>query len=198
LISVAAACVGLLIGGFVGLLAGYLRGWTDHVSSFVVDVLLAFPGLVLLLVVSAVLGPKISTVFIALSLLVLPVFIRLQRAAAMSWSQRPFVLAARSYGTSDFRVAVRHVLPNSMLTLISFIPSVIAGLIIAEGALSFLGLGIPSPTSSWGVMINEGRPALRTAPSVVFVPAVFVFLTVLSLNIVGEKVRGRLDSTERT
>lgn len=198
LIAIVASVIGLIVGGFIGLASGYLRGWTDRVSSFGVDTMLSFPPLILLLTIGAVLGPKPSTVLIGLALLVIPTFVRLERAAALSWSQRPFVLAARSYGTSDLRIALRHVLPNSMLTLISFAPTVIAGLIVAEGALSFLGLGIPSPSASWGVMIAEGRSALRTQPSVVFVPAAFVFLSVISFNVVGENLRRRIESRDRS
>ena len=197
LIGVTAALIGVLIGGFVGLAAGYLRGWTDRLASFVVDTLLAFPALILLLTISAVLGPKPSTVLIALALLIVPTFIRLERASALSWSQRPFVLAARSYGSSELRIAIRHVMPNSMLTLISIMPTLIAALIVAEGALSYLGLGIPSPNASWGVMIAEGQSVLQTAPSVVFVPAAFVFLTVWSFNLIGEHARSRLESRGR-
>lgn len=197
LIGVTASLIGVVLGGLVGLASGYLRGWTDRLSSFVVDTLLAFPPLILLLTVSAVLGAKPSTVLIALALLIVPTFIRLERGAALSWSQRPFVLAARSYGTSELRIAIRHVLPNSMLTLISIMPTLISSLIVAEGALSFLGLGIPSPNASWGVMIAEGQSVLQTAPAVVFVPAAFVFLTVLSFNIIGEQTRSHLESRGR-
>lgn len=197
LIGIVAAIIGLVVGGFVGLVSGYRRGWTDRTSSFVVDTLLAFPPLVLLLTFTAVLGTKVSTVLLALSVLIIPTFVRLERGAAMSWAERPFVLAARSYGTPDLRIAIRHVLPNSAMTLITYMPTVIAALIVAEGSLSFLGLGIPSPTPSWGVMVAEGRSSLRTDPSVVFVPAAFVFLTVLAFNSIGETVRGRLDSRAR-
>jgi peptide/nickel transport system permease protein len=197
LIGVTAAFIGVFIGGFVGLASGYLRGWTDRLSSFVVDTLLAFPALILLLTISAVLGPKPSTVLIALALLVVPSFVRIERAAALSWSERPFVLAARSYGSGELRIAIRHVLPNSALTLISVMPTLISGLIVAEGALSYLGLGIPSPNASWGVMISEGQSVLETSPAVVFVPAAFVFLTVLSFNIIGEHTRARLESRGR-
>ncbi|CAB4329466.1 MAG: ABC transporter permease subunit [Actinobacteria bacterium] len=193
IIGVVAAAVGLLVGGAVGLLSGYLKGWTDRTSSFVVDTLLAFPPLVMLLTITAVLQPKVSTILIGLSILVIPTFVRLERAAAMSWSERPFVLAARSYGTKDFRIAVRHILPNSVLTLITYVPTVISAMIVAEGSLSFLGLGLPSPTPSWGGMIAEGKSSLRLAPSVVFVPAAVVFLTVLSFNLIGEYVRARFD-----
>ena len=198
LIGIAATAIGLAIGGFVGLISGYRRGWADRSSSFAVDTLLAFPPLVMLLTLTAVLQPKISTMLIGLSILVIPTFIRLERASAMAWAERPFVLAARSYGTRDMRIALRHVLPNSALTLITYVPTVISALIVAEGSLSFLGLGIPSPTPSWGGMIAEGKTALRTDPSVVFVPAAVVFLTVLAFNVLGENVRARFDSRGRS
>ena len=197
MIGILATIIGLVVGGFVGLVSGYRRGWADRGSSFVVDTLLAFPPLVLLLTLTAVLTPKLSTLLIGLSILVIPTFVRLERAAAMAWAERPFVLAARSYGSKDMRIAVRHVLPNSILTLITYVPTVISALIVAEGSLSFLGLGLPSPTPSWGGMIAEGKTSLRVEPSVVFVPAAFVFLTVLAFNIVGERVRARYDSRER-
>lgn len=194
IVGIVAAAMGMFVGGFIGLASGYLRGWTDRVASYLVDTLLAFPPLVLLLAMTAVFRPRISTVLLALSVLVIPTFVRLERAAAMSWAQRPFVLAARAYGTSELRIALRHVLPNSMLTLITFLPTVISAMIVAEGSLSFLGLGIPPPAASWGVMVAEGRSALRQAPNVVFVPAAFVFLTVLAFNIIGEHVRALLES----
>ena len=198
LIGMVATGVGLLVGGFVGLVSGYLRGWTDRGSSFLVDTLLAFPPLALLMTITAVLEPSLSTVLVGLSILVVPTFVRLERAAAMAWSERPFVLAARSYGTKNLRIALRHILPNSVLTLITYVPTVISALIVAEGSLSFLGLGIPSPTPSWGVMIADGKSSLRTDPSVVFVPAAFVFLTVLAFNIIGEHIRARFESRSRT
>lgn len=198
IVGIVAAGIGVVVGGGIGLLSGYLRGWTDRGSSFLVDTLLAFPPLVLLIAITAVLQPKVSTILAGLSILVIPTFIRLERAAAMSWSERPFVLAARSYGTKDFRIAIRHILPNSALTLITYVPTVISAMIVAEGSLSFLGLGIPSPTPSWGVMIADGRNVLRISPSVVFVPAAFVFLTVLSFNLIGENVRARFDRRSRS
>ena len=192
-VGIVATAIGLTIGGSVGLLSGYVRGWADRASSFLVDTLLAFPPLVLLASFTAVFGTNVSTVLLALSVLVIPTFVRLERTAARSWTERPFVVAARAFGTKDVHIAVRHILPNSALTLVGNVPSVIAALIIAEGSLSFIGLGIPSPTPSWGVMIADGRADLRTAPSVVVVPAVVVFLTVLSFNVIGETLRARFD-----
>jgi peptide/nickel transport system permease protein len=196
-IGVSAATFGCVIGGIIGLLAGYVRGATDRVASFVIDALLAFPALVVLLALTAILQPKISTIVIGLSLLSIPAFARLERGAAFTWAERPFVLAARSYGTSRLRTAFAHVMPNSAVILITYLPTIIAGLIVAEGSLSFLGLGVPPPTVTWGGMILDGEPNLSTSPNQVLVPAAFIFITVFALNILGERVRGRLDSRGR-
>jgi peptide/nickel transport system permease protein len=196
-VAVLATSVGLVVGGSIGLVAGCVRGVPDRISSFAVDVVLSLPPLVLLLAFTAVLGSTISTILLALTILVIPTFVRIHRAAALSWSERPFVLAARSYGASELRTAIRHVLPNSAPTLVTYVPTVISGLIIAEGSLSFLGLGVPPPSPSWGGMIADGRTALRTDPFVVLVPAATVFLTVLSLNLIGDRGRERLHEIAR-
>jgi peptide/nickel transport system permease protein len=197
LVSLLACAIGVALGGLLGLVAGYLRGWADRVLSFVVDSALALPPLVFLLTITTVLQPKLSTLVLGLAVLTVPAFARLERGAALAWAERPFVLAARSYGASRTRVAFRQVLPNSFLTIITFAPTVMAGLIVAEGSLGFLGLGLPPPTSSWGTMIADGRDQLRTAPHEVLVPSVFVFLTVMAFNVLGEGVRGRLESRSR-
>jgi peptide/nickel transport system permease protein len=196
-IGVSAATFGCVVGGIIGLLAGYVRGVTDRVASFVVDALLAFPALVVLLALTAILKPQLSTIVLGLSLLSMPAFARLERGSALAWAERPFVLAARSYGTSRLRTAFAHVMPNSAVTLVTYLPTVVAALIVAEGSLSFLGLGVPPPTVTWGGMILDGEPNLATAPNQVLVPAAFIFVTVFALNILGERIRGRLDSRGR-
>ena len=197
LIGVSAAAAGCIVGGIVGLLAGYARGLTDRVSSFVIDSLLAFPALVVLLALTAILRPQVSTIVLGLSLLSMPAFARLERGSALAYAERPFVTAARSYGTSRLRTAFYHVLPNSVVTMVTYLPTIIAALIVAEGSLSFLGLGVPAPTVTWGGMILDGQPNLATAPNQVLVPAAFIFVTVFALNILGERVRGHLDRRSR-
>ena len=158
------------------------------------DSLLAFPALVVLLALTAILKPQLSTIVLGLSLLSMPAFARLERGSALAWAERPFVLAARSYGTSRLRTAFAHVMPNSAVILVTYMPTIVAALIVAEGSLSFLGLGVPPPTVTWGGMILDGEPNLATAPNQVLVPAAFIFVTVFALNILGERVRGRLDT----
>jgi peptide/nickel transport system permease protein len=196
-IGVSAATFGCIVGGVIGLLSGYVRGVTDRIASFVIDALLAFPALVVLLALTAILKPQFSTIVLGLSLLSMPAFARLERGSALAYAQRPFVIAARSYGTSRLRTAFAHVLPNSVVTLVTYLPTIIAALIVAEGSLSFLGLGVPPPTVTWGGMILDGEPNLASAPNQVLVPAAFIFVTVFTLNILGERVRGRLDRRGR-
>lgn len=192
-IGVAAAAMGMLVGGALGLLAGYVRGWVDSVVSFLVDAALAFPPLVFLLMLMSVRPRTVLTVLIGLTVLIIPTFVRLQRASTLSWRERPFVLAARSYGASHTRIAVHEVLPNAVLSVISFVPTVIAVLIVAEGSLSFLGLGVPPPQPSWGGMIADGKSRLDEAPQLVLVPALVVFFTVFAFNVIGEWVRAKFE-----
>jgi peptide/nickel transport system permease protein len=128
---------------------------------------------------------------------VTPTFVRLQRASSLSWAERPFITAARSYGAGHARIAFKEILPNSILSVITFVPTIVAVLIVAEGSLSFLGLGVPPPQASWGGMIADGKSQLNLAPQLVFVPAVVVFVTVFSLNIIGERVRARFEGVTR-
>ncbi|MFC4944267.1 ABC transporter permease [Pseudonocardia sp. GCM10023141] len=180
-----------VIGTAAGLVAGFYRGPVDTVISYLADALLAFPPLVLLLAMSSVLQPSVTTLLIALAVLMTPTFLRLARANTMSWATREFVQAATNLGARPSRLMVREVLPNLLPALASYLPIVVATLIIAEGSLSFLGLGIPSPTPSWGGMINDGREYIATNPALVFYPAAAIFLTVFALNVLGDRLRAR-------
>ncbi|MFT4265593.1 MAG: ABC transporter permease [Nocardioides sp.] len=191
----ASAAGGVLLGTFLGLLAGYFRGWVDWLVCLVADVLLSFPALVLLLAITAIFSPSVPTLLIGLALTSTPTFIRLARANTMAWSSREFVRAAKNMGATNGRILVREVLPNVVPTLAAYLPLVVAALIVAEGSLSFLGLGIPPPTPSWGGMINAGATELRTSPHLVFVPAAVLFVTVFALNQAGEHLRHRFDRT---
>ncbi len=195
LVGTVAALAGLVIGTALGLLGGYLRGWPDRVISLVTDALLAFPPLILLIALAAILTPSIQVIMIGLTLVTVPNFVRLARAQAISWSSREFVRAAKNMGAGSGRIMLREVLPNVLPALGSFLPVVVAALIVAEGSLSFLGLGIPPPRPSWGGMIDDGKNALSTSPHMVLVPAAVIFLTVFSLNQVGDHLRLRFDRT---
>ena len=191
-VSLVAAAIGLVIGGAFGLVAGYMKRWTDTAIGIVTNVLLAFPPLVLLLALAAVLPRNVRNQALALGLIVIPVNVRLARAMAMSFSEREFVLAAQAIGAKRRSIMVRELLPNVLVPLLSYGFIVIAVLIVAEASLSFLGLGIPPPEPTWGNMIAEGQNGqFEDTPHLVLVPAVFLFLTVLSFNLVGERLRLR-------
>lgn len=197
IVGAVSAISALLIGTALGLLAGYYRGWVETVIMYLTDSLLAFPPLVLLLALSSVLRPSYTTLLLGLTTVVVPTFTRLARANTLNWSSREFVLAATNMGARSSRIAVREVLPNVLPALLAYLPTVLAALIVAEGSLSFLGLGIPSPTPSWGGMISDARANLHDVPLLVIVPAAFIFFTVFSLNQVGDHVRARFDRPAR-
>jgi peptide/nickel transport system permease protein len=191
-----AAVLGLLIGCAIGMTAGYFRGWWERVAGVVTDSLLSFPALLLLLAVVTVLGTARNVpqaVFkdgTGLALLSIPVMTRLARANTLNFAQREFVLAARAVGKTDARIIVGELMPNVLLPMTSYLFILIAGLIVAEGSLAFLGLGLQQPAPSWGNMIAEGGlSTLQRYPFVPLVPGMFMFLTVYSLNRVGQTAR---------
>lgn len=195
LVGTVAGLVGSAVGLVLGMLAGYLGGWLDSLVRLLADAMLAFPPLILLLALSSVLTPSIPTIMIGLTLLVVPTFIRLARANTLTWSAREFVTAARTLGAGRRRILTREILPNLLPSQAAYLPVVMAALIVAEGSLSFLGMGIPPPTPSWGGMISDGKDAIGDYPHLVFVPAAVIFLTVFALNQVGDHLRHRFDRT---
>jgi peptide/nickel transport system permease protein len=197
-VAVVAVLVGIVVGGAIGVFAGYQRGYTDGTIGIFNNTLLAFPPLVLLLAISAVLDPSVRTLTIGLSILSIPINVRLARATTMQIAQREFVQAARAMGATRRRVIVRELVPNVLPTLISYGMIVVAVMIVAEASLSFLGLGIKQPEPSWGNMIAEGQQGVFEAnPHIVLVPGVALFLTVFSFNLIGEKLHARWDPRRR-
>ncbi len=179
--------IGILIGGCIGLVAGYFRGSIDGALSWVIDVLLAFPGLVFALAIAAYLGPSLTNVTIAIAVIMIPGFARVARAATISAAERDFVLAARSLGEPHRRILFGELLPVVWPTIATYSFVAFAIAVIVEGGLSFLGLSVPPPTPSWGSMIAGGRSKLDGAVHVSLFPAIALFLTVLSLNMLGER-----------
>jgi peptide/nickel transport system permease protein len=189
MIGLLAVVVGLAIGAVIGLLAGWYGRALDASVTVATNVILAFPPLVLLLSVVAVYGRSRLTISLALALVSIPTYTRLMRAQTMAVRQLEYVLASRALGAKDGRVMLREILPNAILPVASYSFLVIAVVIVAEASLSYLGVGVPPPTPSWGGMIVRGQAKLKTDPHLVFVPATVMFLTVLSLNRVGDHVR---------
>lgn len=188
-----APVIGLTIGGAFGMLAGYFRGRFETLVVGGMDVLLAFPPLILALAVTAYLGQSLFNLTCILGVLGIPAFMRVARAATLTLAQREFVIAAQALGATHARILLRELLPNVFLPLLAFFLLGVAVTIVAEGALSFLGLGVPPPISSWGSMIGEGRESLEIAPRLAFLPAIAMFLTVLSFNLVGDTLRALTD-----
>lgn len=187
-----APSIGLICGLTLGMLAGYYRGWIEETVIIAVDTFLAVPGLVVLLLFALVFGGSLPVVCFSLGILFIPVFTRISRAATLAFAQREFVLAARAMGARDARILLVEILPNVLLPVLAYALVAVATAIVAEGALSFLGLSVSSPIPSWGGIINEGREALEMAPHISLIPAGFMFLTVLSFNLVGDALRSRI------
>jgi peptide/nickel transport system permease protein len=192
-VGLLAPSIGLLFGAALGMLAGYFRGNFEALAMGGMDVLLAFPPLVLVLAITAYLGQSLLNLSITIGFLSIPPFARVARATTLALAQREFVTAARALGATHARVLTRELLPNVALPLLAFFLLAVAVTIVVEGALSLLGLGVPPPTPSWGSMIGEGRESLDIAPWLAFLPAVMMFLTVLSFNIVGDTLRALTD-----
>ena len=192
-VGLCAPIIGITIGGALGMLAGYFRGRFETLVVGSMDVLLAFPPLILALAVTAYLGQSILNLTFILGVLGIPAFMRVARAATLTLARREFVIAAQALGATHARILLRELLPNVILPLFAFFLLGVAVTIVVEGALSFLGLGVPPPVSSWGSMIGEGRESLEVAPRLAFIPAVTMFLTVLSFNLVGDTLRALTD-----
>ena len=193
IVGLCAPVIGIAIGGALGMLAGYFRGRFETLVVGSMDVLLAFPPLILVLAVTAYLGQSLLYLTCILGVLGIPTFLRVARAATLTLARREFVIAAQALGATHARILLRELLPNVFLPLVAFFLLGVAVFIVVEGALSFLGLGVPPPISSWGSMIGEGRESLDVAPRLAFIPAIAMFLTVLSFNLVGDTLRALTD-----
>jgi peptide/nickel transport system permease protein len=188
-VGVTAPLIGLVIGGLLGMIAGYFRGWTESIITCGMDVILAFPGLVLLLAVGFYFGTNLWTLIPSLGCLSIPAFCRVSRAATLQLAGREFVLAAKMLGNNTSSILIREILPNVAIPLCVYGLIIMALMVVVEGVLSFLGLSVPPPTPSWGGMIAGGREVLSEAPHVCLIPATVLFLTVLSLNVLGDTLR---------
>ncbi|GAA0899200.1 ABC transporter permease [Pseudonocardia zijingensis] len=190
-VAVAVNVLGLLIGGTLGALSGYAGGAVDTVIMRVLDVLIAFPSLVLTLAVAQSLGASQTNTILALAFFSIPAFARISRAATLRLRELPFMAAAQLSGTPGWRVLLRHVAPNITPQLITFGMLGMGIVMVIEGALSFLGLGIPLPAPSWGNMISQGQQSLSATPMLVVWPCAALFVTVLAFNLLGETLRAR-------
>ena len=197
-IGFVAVAVGLVVGIVVGLFAGWYGRFVDGTISIGTNTILAFPPLILILAIVAVYGSTVTTLALALAAISIPTYTRLMRAQTLAVREREYVQAAEAMGASNARLMWREVLPNAILPVVSYSFIIVAVVIVAEGSLSFIGVGVPSPQPSWGGMIAAGNRYLKTDPHLVFIPAMVMFLTVLSLNRIGEAVRKRVLISDQT
>jgi len=191
LVGFATVAISLVIGLVIGSLAGYFGGWIDLLLMRLVDILLAFPGILLAIAFTAVLGPGLNHVVLALCLIGWTGYARLVRGEIIALREREFVQAARALGGRPRRVIFRHLLPNLLAPLAIQATFGLAAAIIAEGSLSFLGLGVEPPTPSWGSMLNDGRQFLLVAPHLTTYPGLAIMISVFALNLVGDGLQDR-------
>ena len=193
LVGLSATGISLVIGVLVGATAGYFGGYVDAILSRIVDALIAFPLLVLLIAMAAALGPSLRNTVIIIGVTVWSQYARVVRAEVLSLRERDFVTAARTIGASDARIIVRHIIPNVLGPLVVLASLSVAGIILLESALSFLGLGTQPPTPSWGSMLAAGRTYILTYPHIAFFPGLAIVITVLGFNLFGDGLRDALD-----
>jgi peptide/nickel transport system permease protein len=192
-ISVTAVVIGMVLGGFLGIIAGFFRGKLESVLMTIINIILAFPALILLLVLLAFVGRSLIVISLIVGFLSIPIYTRVARATTLAVAEREFVRAARTMGAKNSRVLAREILPNVVLPVAAFGLVAMGVVIVLEGTLAFLGLSVEQPTPTWGGMIFDGKRYLNEAPHAVLIPSLAMFLTVLSLNLVGDSLRSRFD-----
>jgi peptide/nickel transport system permease protein len=197
-VGLASVSIALIIGIVLGTAAGYLGGVIDEVLMRGLDMLLAFPYLLLAIAVVSALGPGLANTILAVGIWATPGFARVIRGSVLSIKEQEYVQAARAVGASTGRIVVRHILPNCVSILIVYSALYMASAILLEAALSFLGLGVQPPTPSWGLMVSTGRDVLVIAPHIATFPGVAIAVTVLGFNLVGDGLRDALDPRLKT
>lgn len=196
-VGIVAVVIALVIGGTLGVIAGYYGGWMDAAVMRVVDVMLAFPGIVLAIVMVGMLGPSLNSSLIALGVLYAPTFARLARASTLVARREEYAVAARALGAVDGRILSRHIVPNILAPLITQGSLAFSTAILAEASLSFLGLGTQPPDPSWGLMLGAGRKFMEVAPWLAIYPGLAIMFAVLGFNLLGDGLRDLLDPRAR-
>lgn len=192
LVAIAVNIIGLVVGGAVGAISGFLGGKADTIIMRALDVLIAFPSLVLTIAIAQILGPSLPNTILALSAFSIPAVARIARSATIRVVNMPFIQAAELSGSTTTRTLLRHIAPNIIPQLLNFALLGMGIVIVTEGALSFLGMGIPAPAPSWGNMIFEGQQSLSATPLLVLWPSLALLVTVLSFNMLGENLRDEM------
>jgi peptide/nickel transport system permease protein len=197
LVGTVSVGIALALGLFFGILAGYVGGFVDSLISRGLEILLAFPYLLLAIAVVSALGPGVLNTTLAVGIWAMPAFTRIVRASVLSLRDLDYVQAARAMGVPTRAILLRHLLPNFLPTLIVYSTLYIANAILVEAALSFLGLGVQEPLTSWGLLISQGAGQLDSAPWLIFFPATFLAVTMFCFNFIGAGLRDALDPRDR-
>jgi peptide/nickel transport system permease protein len=184
---------GVIVGTLVGLTSGFFGGWTDTLMMRGVDIMYAFPGVLLVILIVSILGPSLWNLILALMIWGTPTLSRIVRASVLSLKSEDYVLAARTIGADRVRLMTTHLLPNAMAPIIVYATLGVAGSLLTAAGLGFLGLGVQPPTPEWGAMLSQGREYVISAPYLVTFPGLLIFLTVLALNFIGDALRDALD-----
>ena len=192
-VGVVSVFLGSILGLIAGAAAGYLGGRTDSILMSIMDAIYAFPAILLALALVAAFKPGLVTVMTAIAIVRIPIFARTVRSSVLAERGKEYVTAARCIGQREWRILARHVLPNATTPMIVVTTTYFASAIVVEASLSFLGLGVPPPAASWGVMLNDGRKYMEMMPYVVIFPGIAISLTVLGFNMLGDGLRDLLD-----
>jgi len=190
--------MGCVVGVILGLVAGYYGGWADTIIMRLMDVQLAFPGLLVAICIIAIIGPGLENVILAVGIFSVPLFARVTRGQVLSLMQQDFIVAARMMGAQDGRIMLSHLLPNAVAPILILCTLRIATAILTAASLSFLGLGAQPPIPEWGAMLSDGRAYLAIAPHVATTPGLAILITVLAFNLLGDGLRDALDPRLRT
>lgn len=185
--------IALIVGGFLGAVSGYYSGWLDNIIMRIMDVLLSIPQTLLAIAIVAALGPSLMNLMIAVGISAVPTYARIVRGSVLSIRNMEFIEAARSAGSSDLRIILKHIIPNSMAPIIVQSTLGVASAILNAAGLSFIGLGIQPPNPEWGAMLSGGRQYIRDFPHMTLYPGLAIMLTILALNFLGDGLRDALD-----
>ena len=192
-VGIVGTALGVVCGMIVGLISGFFGGWTDTLVMRLIDIMLAFPGIVLAILVVAVMGPSLFNLIVVLAIWATPTLSRIVRGNVLSLKEQDYVLAAQALGAGRARIMFQHLLPNTLAPIIVYATLGVAGAILTTAALGFLGLGVQPPQAEWGNMLSNGRQYLRKAPLLMIFPGALISMTVISINLIGDALRDALD-----
>jgi len=192
-VGIVGTAAGVVSGTIVGLISGFFGGWVDTIVMRVIDIMYSFPGIVLAILLVSVLGPSLLNLIIVLAIFAIPTLARIVRGNVLSLKEQDYAEAARALGAGRLRIMFYHLLPNTLAPIIVYATLAVAGSILTTAGLGFLGLGVQPPQAEWGNILSNGRQYLRKAPLLMIFPGALIFLTVMSINLIGDALRDALD-----